>query len=64
MRTVQWGHWAISFLRDGNIVATYQFPVGPHGPASGTLGSALYRKHQDMCERWINTGDLPKKSTR
>jgi hypothetical protein len=63
-RTVQWGHWGITFMdiqpdtakNFGKIVGTVHFAVGTRGPIDAGDVRQTYR---DMCEAWISSGVEP-----
>lgn len=67
-RTVQWGHWAITFMAPqpdrtknfGVIVGSVPFPVANGcGPQDGLAGSSTRTGYQEMCQRWIEHGEVP-----
>lgn len=66
-RTVQWGHWGITFSEAqpderknfGVIVAHWPFPVNANGPQDGTRGSPQRAALQQACDAWIADGVLP-----
>lgn len=63
-RTVQWGHWGITFMdiqpdiakNFGTIVGIVCFAVSTRGPIDAGPVRKIY---QDMCSNWINNGILP-----
>ena len=64
-RTVQWGHWAITFMdvqpdrskNFGVIVGKVSFPVANGcGPQDG---GAMRETYRAMCDRWVDDGILP-----
>ena len=52
-RDVYWGHWGITFIKNGKIIFHYSFPVSDSGPCSGSLGSPLMQRHQNMVTAWL-----------
>lgn len=66
-RTVEWGHWGITFLDPqpdltknfGVIRGTLHFGVGSRGPIDGTVGSPLRTSYQARCNAWMADGVLP-----
>jgi hypothetical protein len=64
-RTVQWGHWAITFMNPqpdrsknfGDIVGHVSFPVA-NGCGPQDAG-AMRETYRAMCSRWIDDGILP-----
>lgn len=66
-RTVEWGHWGITFMdvqpdsskNFGMIVGHLPFGVGACGPCDGTLGSPLRAHYVAICEEWVKRGVLP-----
>jgi hypothetical protein len=61
-RTVQWGHWGITFMDPnpnqsrnyGLIIGSVPFPVSTCGPFEGDK-----RKWQAMCAAWIADRTMP-----
>lgn len=62
-RTVEWGHWGITFMERqpdptknyGVIVGFVDFPVGTRGPMDG-----LKRDHyREICRAWVEQGVEP-----
>lgn len=66
-RTVEWGHWGITFMNPqtdrsknfGKIVGHLSFGVGARGPVDGTSGSPERRHYQKICDAWVSEGTLP-----
>lgn len=66
-RTVQWGHWGITFmdrqpdeqLNFGIAVGTLPFAVGACGPVDGTVGSETRLHLQAACDAWVRDCQLP-----
>ena len=66
-RSVEWGHWGITFMRPqsdrtknfGEIVGHVGFGVGNCGPVDGTVGSPLRAQYREMCRAWVERGVLP-----
>lgn len=61
-RTVEWGHWAITFMdRQPDPAKNYGIIVGnlAHLGIDGTLGSSRRLYLQKICNEWIANGDLP-----
>lgn len=58
-RKVDWGHWSLDFIVDGRVYARLFFPVGPQGPADGTLGSPERQRYLEYCDAWIQRGVWP-----
>jgi len=62
-RTVEWGHWAITFMEPqpdptknyGVIIGHVSFPVGTRGPVDG-LKRDYYR---EICRAWVEQGIRP-----
>lgn len=65
-RTVQWGHWGITFMdvqadktkNFGEIVGTVAFAVSTRGPIDAGDIRQVYR---NMCKAWITDGTIPDK---
>lgn len=61
-RTVEWGHWGITFMKPqsdrtlnfGAIVGTLYFPVGTRGPVDQNGID-----YKSICKAWVNQGVLP-----
>jgi len=53
-RTIYHGNWGITFLKDGNRVGTFYFPVGPQGPVDPS-----YNEVRTMRNCWLFNGELP-----
>lgn len=66
-RTVQWGHWGITFMdrqpdermNFGLVVGTLPFPVGAAGPVDGTVGSDTRLRLKATCDAWVRDATLP-----
>lgn len=67
-RTVEWGHWRITFMdvqadrskNFGEIVGSISFPVANGcGPQDGLAGSPVRQRYQAMCDAWCRDGMLP-----
>lgn len=66
-RTVQWGHWGISFMdrqpdqskNYGIQVAYLSFPVGTRGP----VDMDRKEEYRAMCKQWVDAGTLPAEAT-
>lgn len=64
-RTVQWGHWGITFMdaqpdrskNYGVIAGNVHFPVGARGPVDSRPGDR--QRYQDMCAAWISDRVIP-----
>lgn len=62
-RTVEWGHWAITFMdvqpdrtkNFGVIIGHVPFPIGTRGPVD-LLRRTEYR---EMCRAWVEDGVKP-----
>jgi hypothetical protein len=63
-RTVQWGHWGITFMDPqpdrtknfGVIAGHISFPIGTRGPCDMD-SRMIYRQ---MCTAWIDRREIPK----
>lgn len=60
LRTVQWGHWGITFLQGGAPVHRVYFPVGPSGPVDGLIGSSTRKRWEEVAAAWVGEGKLPR----
>jgi hypothetical protein len=67
-RTVEWGHWGITFMEPqpdlalnyGVITGYVGFGVvNGCGPQDGTLGSPLRQSYKAMCKAWVEDGIYP-----
>lgn len=67
-RFADWGHWGLGFwsgergATGARAVAELPFPVGPHGPQDGFLGSPERLTYREACRRWVADGVLPEGS--
>ena len=66
-RTVEWGHWGITFMDQqpdpsknyGVIVGHLPFGVGNAGPCDGTLGSPTRERYKAICRAWCESRQIP-----
>lgn len=61
-RTVEWGHWGITFMEPqpdraknyGVVIGFVDFPCGTRGPVDTPR-----TKWREICAAWVEMGELP-----
>lgn len=52
-RTLEYGHWGVVLIEDGQTYASLMYPVGPQGPQEANA-----TKTKRVAENWKSGADL------